>query len=195
MANYVNSYISITNVSEEGQKFWDDLVKRISEFPRDSWETHLGYFLKSDLSEVTRSEMCDFCGAKWAYASDFDETGMRINSAWSPVREFVEWIAEGLAEVDPEAIIQYTYEDEMPNFIGAEVYTNGELEDAVEDSWEDILERLLEENQELREVWDSEGEEWTDDGDLIHEYLWEYIDSWQHRFITDVVNFILENRS
>ena len=47
MANHVSAYLSVHNISEEGQKVWDEYVVGTLEENRtpNDYEVHLGHFL------------------------------------------------------------------------------------------------------------------------------------------------------
>ena len=49
MANHVNSYICIRQISEEGQKVWNEIVSRIQEFEPLYGEYHLAHLYVSYL--------------------------------------------------------------------------------------------------------------------------------------------------
>lgn len=187
MANHVNSYICIRQISEEGQKVWNDIVSRIQESEPLYGEYHLGHLWVDDIDEIDRSWMCEKVGAKWAYGSDMDEGGMRIQSAWSACMEFVEEVVRRIAEVDDSILIEYTYEDEMPNFIGAAVFNNeGQLDGEELDDGE-IIETLKDKDEELAGLWDEDEGWWTDDGELYHELLWDFISDWQAEVISSTL--------
>ena len=112
---------------------------------------------------------------------------MRIQSAWSACFEFVEEVVRRIAEVDDSILIAYTYEDEMPNFIGAAVFNNeGQLDGEELDDGE-IIETLKEKDEELAGLWDEDEGWWTDDGELYYELLWDFISDWQEEVFSSIV--------
>lgn len=182
MANHVNSYLSFRSINEEAVKVLEDLYKLWSERDTDdSWSVHLGYTWFEDLDGVTRDQMCNLAGAKWAYASDFDSSGICFESAWSPVSEFVEWLIQKLAKVDENIVAVYTYEDEMPNFIGVRLYTEGGEIDGVELDSGEIETEIMEQHDHLKELFDEDEEWWTDDGEAYREVLYDWINDWQDK--------------
>lgn len=183
MANHVNSYIRIRTISEEGQKVWDSICQKISGRELFGDNSHLGAYFTDDEDEITVTNMCNWVGAKWAYAEDIDECGMRIMSAWSPCSEFVEEVINVISEVDESIQIEYTYEDEMPNFIGVALYDQDGLVDCSELEWDEIKDEMINEYDELREQWDEDEDEWKDEGDLLQELLWEWTSDWQYKAI------------
>jgi hypothetical protein len=194
MANHVNSYLHFREINEAGVEVLNKLFERFEKY-KAQYECHLGYAFVDNLEDVDREFMTEKVGAKWAYAQDWDTHGMSMYSAWRQPEEFVEYVVASVAEVDPESIAIFTYEDEMPNFIGASVYCGGDLYDAEEIDDEQIRDNLLRLYKELEEQWDSVEEEWQDEGELYFEHIFEYIDQWQNEFIDDTLQQINEDKN
>ena len=184
MANHVSGYLCIRQISEEGQKVWDKIVSDLEAKKNEGeYEIHLGHFIFEDFdNDWDFNRMCEEIGAKWAYATDMDESGMAMYSAWSPCGEFVDTVATMIGEVDPDVQIVLTYEDEMPNFVGVATYTKDGMDtDNCLDGAE-LMEIMKEREPRLVELWDEDEEEWTDEEeawDLIHEIQWDIINEWQ----------------
>ena len=184
MANHVQQYLSVRTVSEEGQKVWDKIIADLSaKTPAGEYETHLGHFIFEDFdNDWDFNRMCDEIGAKWAYATDMDESGMSMYSAWSPCLEFAESVALKIAEVDPDVQLVLTYEDEMPNFVGVCTFNgNGQDTDNCLES-EELHELMRADTPELAELWDEDSMEWTDEDaawDIVNDFQWDYINNWQ----------------
>ena len=125
MANHVSGYLSIRTISEEGQKVWDKIVSDLEAKKEvGDYEIHLGHYIFENFDDDWDfNRMCEEIGAKWAYATDWDESGMAMYSAWSPCGEFVEDVAMRIGEVDESVQIVLTYEDEFPNFVGVATFT------------------------------------------------------------------------
>ena len=184
MANHVNGYLSVRTISEEGQKVWDKIVSDIQAKKKDGeYEIHLGHFIFEDLdNDWDFNRMCDEIGAKWAYATDMDEGGMAMYSAWSPCGEFADTVAKMIGEVDESVEIVLTYEDEMPNFVGVATYTKDGLDTDNCLEHDEMMDILKEKEPRLVELWDDAAEEWTDEEeawDLIQDIQWEAISDWQ----------------
>ena len=180
MANHVNSYINVVTISEEGQKVWDDICKKLKGDDGEGVYDHtLGRLFVDNDDDIDWDLMVNQVGSKWAHTDDLHECGMSITSAWSSVDAFVEEVACRIGAVDPSLRIEYTWEDEMPNFLGCAVYDCEGLADRVEIEWEEAVQIMLNDFAELREVWDEEEEEFTDDMELVHEILWEWMGDWQ----------------
>lgn len=184
MANHVSGYLSIQTISEEGQKVWDQIIEDLeSKQGENEYEIHLGHYIFENFDDDWDfNTMCEEIGAKWAYATDWDEAGMSMYSAWSPCGEFVENVAMRIGEVDESIAIVLTYEDEMPNFIGVSTFTKDGLDTDNYLEIDELMQICRDNDPELAALWDEEKEEWNDEDaawDLLHEGLWEGIGDWQ----------------
>lgn len=190
MANHVSGYLSVRTISEEGQKVWDEYVLgTLNEHKVEgSWEVHLGHFIfKTDepggeFTDWDFNTMCESVGAKWAYATDWDECGMAMYSAWSPCTEFADTLAKKIGEVDPSVELVLTYEDEMPNFVGVTTYNKNGMDTDEVLEHDEMMDMMKEREPRLVELWDEENEEWTDEDEaweLINEIQWDMISDWQ----------------
>ena len=105
----------------DGQTYWERISKLQSEYFK---------IICPDVEE-TRSDYIDKLGAKWISFEDIDfdddEMTLTITSAWSPAFGLFERIYKHVAQIDPEASLLITWEDEGFNFIGAASYNkNGD---------------------------------------------------------------------
>jgi hypothetical protein len=188
MANHVNNNLTFEQISDEGRKVWQEqFVDTIAE----------GNY--SDLRELffeigEDNQFIDFdyevlenkIGAKWATIEDAHEDGMNVCSAWSPIIPFAEHVAKTIGKVDPSIRIVMTYEDEFPNFVGVATFTAEGLDNNTDWDWEEMRDRMIRDCEELRELWDAEEEDWTDEGeaiDIMGEIQWETIHDMQHEGI------------
>src|SRR6056300_1373209 len=169
MANHVNSYLRFHEVNEAGIEVLNKLYERFDKH-KQNHECHLGFAFVDNLDDIDSTLMNEKVGAKWAYVQDWDSHGMSMYSAWRQPEEFVQYVVESVAEADPKSIAILTYEDEMPNFIGADIYYGGDMFDADEIDYDQIRENLCRRYEDLNEQWDADDEEWLDDGDLYFEY-------------------------
>lgn len=189
MANHVSSVLSFKTISEAGTARLKEIIDLLNSRDEDEYESHLGYAFVEDLDTIDRQWMCEKVGAKWAYMNDHDDDYIAMYSAWSPVEEFVGWVVSEVTKVDEEAVAVYTYEDEMPNFIGVQVYNKEGLYDAEELDSEELLENLFQIDSELKEEY-SEDEGFTDKGyDILSEIQWDYISDWQYERSQEMMNF------
>ena len=184
MANHVSGYLSIRTISEEGQKVWDKIVSDLEAKKKEGeYEIHLGHFIFEDIdNDWDFNRMCEEIGAKWAYMTDADESGMAMYSSWSPCGEFVESVARKIGEVDPSVQLVLTYEDEFPNFVGVTTFTKDGMDTDNYLESEELLEIMRNNDYELAALWDEDEEEWKDEDaawDLIYETQWDTINMWQ----------------
>ena len=190
MANHVSSYLKVDKISPAGQKVWDEFVvgRLDAAQARDEHEVHLGNFFVENDDDINWDLMQERVGAKWAYATDWDDCGIAMYSAWSPVGEFAREVVEEIAKVDPEVRLYLVYEDEFPNFIGVAEYTeNGEVDDHCIE-WDEFLQWIIGRNDELKEMWEEDSEDWKEDKendaiDLLSEIQWDEIVEWQNQYV------------
>lgn len=188
MANHVSGRISLENVSEAGQKVWDEFVVGTIEKHKDNYETHLGHFLfeekDGEFVDWDFDKMCEEIGAKWAYASDADESGVSFYSAWSPVEGFCELIASKIGEVCKDFRLVMTYEDEMPNFVGVSIFDHTGLDEDHCLDGDGILHMVLEQDSDLNEMYDHDECDWKegkeeDAWEILMEIQYDIINDWQ----------------
>lgn len=190
MANHVTTNIVFTTISEEGKARLQELYRRL-----DGWENENVYSYNAvDLLGVPETDELDeegnrtgpntyswnieHVGAKWCNVEDAEENYLRLLSAWSMPVVLVEYIIDQIAEVDESVVADVYYEDEMPNFIGAAMYTaDGEWssEEYSDEELRNHLHRLI---PEMAELWDEEQEEAKDEKywDLFSDHAWETVE-------------------
>jgi hypothetical protein len=202
MANYVNTNVYFEEISEAGSKVLADIFARVrqptEEFGRLRFED---VFVDGKEGSPTYDDvntydfMAENVGPKWCYFEDMDTDSFTTYSAWTWPQEGVEWIVDQVAKIDPNVIAVVTYEDEMPNFIGAAVYTAEGLYESFEDDGEEIQEFMKERHPELAEHWDEE-EQWFDEegNEIYSENLPELIEEIQSSFVEDIVADIRSSR-
>ena len=65
MANHVSAYLSVRNISEEGQKVWDKIVSDLeAKKSEGEYEIHLGHYIFEDFDkdwDFNRMCECDRC--------------------------------------------------------------------------------------------------------------------------------------
>ena len=200
MANHVSGHFRHKGLNPTAQKVWDEYVvgkldeavKRMSERKEEeSWrfhEVHLGNYLfeekDGEFVNWDFNQMCEEIGAKWAYATEWDEDYVNVYSAWSPVVEWCEMVAKAVGEADSEAEFILTYEDEMPNFVGVASFTKYGIDDQSEIDYDEIREKCINDHAELAEMWDEDLGDWQEDKEEeANELLWELqhdvIHEWQ----------------
>jgi len=197
MANHVDSYLHFHTISDEGVNKLKETLDRFDKY-QSNYECHLAYAFVDDVDEVYNNpdmSMHDLVGAKWAYAQDWDEGGISMYSAWSGTAPFVEWLVNEISTVDKSVIAVYTYSDEMPNFTGVQVYTHEGLDDSYELEHDDIRDGMMQDNEELAALWDMDEEDFTDDWELFHEGVWDWVSEWQNNQVNEILEWISSEQS
>ena len=67
-------------------------------------------------------------GSKWCYLEEYDDDYL-FGEVPGSAREGLHWLAEQLGELDPELLMNVSFEDEMPNFVGWSVFDGADLWD------------------------------------------------------------------
>jgi len=215
MANNVHSYIEFVEINDAAKAKLVEMFGKCTEMEYGRrWFGHM--FTNEELSPEDTEKYewtTDVIGPKWCYIEDSDVTTdtetpyMVMDSAWAPPSTGLQNLLEVLAELDPNMITSITYEDEMPNFVGWEVYVGSEMEDCCEDDYDEIKDRIFEEHPNLKEHWSESDEDWMTDeetGDYTEEaetaqdefrdILYESISDWNSEGVADCIRFITENR-
>jgi hypothetical protein len=122
-------------------------------------------------------------GAKWCYIEEYDSDYLFGRSAWAAPEAGLQWLANQLAKLDEDLIMNVSYEDEGPNFVGWMVFSGDEI-------WE---EDYQEDDHFLEIVQESYPDVTVDTSEDYEEVLWESIMNWQHknfnRIDKDIINF------
>ena len=195
MANHVNYGVRFEQMNDAAKAKWKELTSRLVEEQYEYWMGDLWVYEGGPVnSEDVReySWTTEHVGPKWCYIQDFDEESFHGYSAWSEPTPALEWILSQLAPLDPQMITSITYEDEMPNFAGVYVYEGDECIDGYEDEHDEIMDRIFETHQNLKEKWDEENEDWKDEDaqEEFQEILWEEISGHQMALVADTVEMI-----
>lgn len=192
MANHVDNYIQLVQTNEAGQKVWNGIIQKLEKIREGeacTHEAHLGLMFWDDYEAegFDRSGMCEKVGAKWAYATDWDMDFINAYSAWGPIGEFCEWIAEQIGAVDPDVRLSLEYRDEMPNFAGIAHYTPEGENENYEIDYDEIRQLCIEQSEELQEIWSEEDQDWKEEKeedawDLMLEMQWDVIAEWMEQW-------------
>ena len=191
MANHVSQYLSIkSELTKEGREVWNKILGRLDrDETANDHEKHLGFIFFDSYDEMDLSTMCDLVGAKWAYCTDRDESGLSMYSAWSPCIEFCTYLAEQIGHVDAGVQLALTYEDEFNNFVGAAIFDAGGLEDQAELESDELIDMILEDDEELRAHFDPEEREFDEEGqEMLWEMQWDFIANWQWKAIESMLS-------
>jgi predicted heme/steroid binding protein len=164
MANHVYTTMTFDGVKPE-------TVKELQErFDKIDCGDSVGEFFSD--AEYTREFFNENVGSKWCTLEDSEfipENGyVYINtcSAWNHPDMFITRVNEFIAERQEERFTcSVMYDDEVPNFSGAQYWVDGEQFDGYEEDWDEILEAMKVNHKELCEIIEKEenGEELTDE--------------------------------
>lgn len=201
MANYVSWYLHFIEISEEATKKLKEIQSRVRSTDENNYRRWLGDLWvdgKEGSPSYEETEKYDWTldniGPKWCYIEEMDEDNITGQSAWSPPIEGVEWLLEQLG--DENLVSSLTYEDEMPNFIGARVYKGSELVSEEEWNFDSLIEFIINEySDKLGGKYNFEEHEWADEEseEFFMEYMYESIANLQNEEIEYGLNWIKEN--
>jgi len=187
MANHIDQTLRLERANEKAQAIWDAKVAKLGEISKGGYEANMAYLKWNEGDEVTINDMCDHFGAKWALANSWDENYISICSAWSPVGMFALNLIDELLEVDEDAMISLSYEDEFINFIGVSTYSiDGEINEELE--WSEFMEWACDKEEDLKDTWDEEDGEFTDDGDLFSDLRYHLTE----QYLDDARSMLIE---
>ena len=202
MANHVSFSVNFVQINDAAKAKWKELSDRLvkSENNHEFWMG--GLWVDGQEGSPTMEETEQYAwtteniGPKWCYIQDFDDTSFSGYSAWSAPEMGLIWILEQLEEYDPNIITSFYFEDEMPNFYGANVYEGSELFDGFEEEGDEIMQRVFSEHPEIKEMWDEEEEEWKDDDgwSAYTDVLYDIMHNVQDGTVTECVEAIQENQ-
>jgi len=137
-------------------------------------------------------------GAKWCHFEEVsfsdDSFYFELQSAWSYPEPLIERINRQLTNLQAEGTKMFiTYEDEMPNFVGAQVWEDDVMVDGFECDDEELTEEIRESNPRYGELYDkymedelTEEEEeeyndlrWETQGDVIWNLNSNLFEAWR----------------
>ena len=184
MANEVTNNITITfNSGPAGEKA-AKVFKYINE--NDSLLVPEMYPNKPEDHQICRSWMEQNLGGKWARNEEaeisrsddgnYHDAHINIGTAWSPCTPWIEHLVEYLVD---GFTITHTYVDECLNFIGSNVWEDGELIYNFDD--EDFYSNLEEESKVRAKSAGMVLEDMSDED--IDEWRWD----WMWDFVYDTV--------
>ena len=201
MANHVHFAVNFHRINDDAKAKLKEMFGRIREDAPHQWFSDI--FV--DGEELTYEESEKYAwtteniGPKWSYFEDYDAEGepyFNGEAAWGPPTQGVVKLLEILKEYDPKIIATMTYEDEGPNFVGGDVFYSDYVYESIEYDYDEIVEMVIEESENLtEESYNKEEEEWVDDEaqDTFHEEMWEIINDKTWEFCMSEVEWIKEH--
>jgi hypothetical protein len=198
MANHVHYNVTFYQINDAAKAKLKELFSRVRTDNNYLWFADV--FVEGDLTyEETEqySWTTENIGPKWCYIEDYDvddsQPYFNGESAWSPPTEGVIKLLEILEELDPKMIATLTYEDEMPNFVGGDVFNGSDLYEGIELDWNEIVERVIAESEILtEESWDADEGDWIDDEarETFYDEMWDVINDTVWDFCMEEVNYL-----
>ncbi len=188
MANNVNTCIDMENLNSNAVNLIKELYSRVRETEDYKWFGDM--FVDGTNVTYEQSEKYEWTleniGPKWCYIEDFDvgENGCMIRtvSAWGAPITAVENLLTTIAAICPDVVTEVTYEDEMPNFIGANFYTGDTLDDSSEWDYDELLEEVKK-HHDIEE--DEDGDLTEESQDIVWENIWETSRDLQQEFLSE----------
>jgi len=160
MANDVNTYISVHRFGDNPSavhsllQSWNDLLA--ADNPKLNLENDFQHLVsKSDQSNELYN--ANITPAKWCYVEEIDpKNHVQLISGWTYPKQAVDWIAQQIHAVSANSYLFVQYEDEMPNFAGAVIYKNGEIQEDYSFHWEEEeLEAEINDTDDAENEWDA----------------------------------------
>jgi len=200
MANHVHFSVNFHQINDAAKAKLKEMFGRIREDAPHKWFSDM--FVEGDTTyEMTEKYEWTTAniGPKWSYFEDYDAEGepyFNGEAAWGPPTQGVVKLLEILKEYDPKIIATMTYEDEGPNFVGADVFYSDYVYESIEYDYDEIIDMVIEDSETLtEESYNKDEEEWVDDEaqDTFHEEMWEVINDKTWEFCMDEVQYIKDN--
>ena len=193
MANHVSFQIRIREMNGAAEAKFAEITSRIREPEEGSYYRWLGDIFVDGKNGTTyedttnRSWAIDNMDTKWAYVDDIDDDSITGHSAWDAPHGALRYILSELSVLDPNMVTEFTYDDEMPNFYGAELYKGDEEVGSFQDEWEDLVSICERDIPELEGKFDHEEMEWEDEEseEIYREVMYEAMHERQYDFIHD----------
>ncbi len=201
MANHVHFAVAFHQINDDARMKLKEMFGRIREESSHKWFSDI--FVEGDLTyeETEKYEWTTAnIGPKWSYFEDYSAEATDVyftgEAAWASPQQGLEKLLGILVEYDPKIITSITYEDEGPNFFGADIYEGEEMFDGIEYDYEETIDLVINDSEQLTEESYVDGE-WVDQEaeDTFHEEMWEVISNVQYSLIGECEEVIRENQS
>ena len=185
MANHVSFKVSFEQLNKSATSKLQEFYRRFQDDDCNFGDMFVDGKAGSPTYEDTntRSWYNENIGSKWCYLEEYDNDYFFGKSAWAAPEAGLQWLAEQLAKLDEDLIMNVSFEDEGPNFAGWMVFSGDEI-------WE---EGYIEDDHFLGVVQESYSDVSAADHEDYEEVLWESIMNWQqnnfNRVEKDIINF------
>ena len=186
MANNVTFRANFEQINEAALEKLQELYSRFQDDDCNFGDMFVDGGEGSPTYEETnsRSWYIENVGAKWCYLEEYDDDGIFGTSAWSAPEAGLQWLAEQLGELDPDLLMNVSFEDEGPNFVGWMVFDSEDLWDVgivEDDEVKDIVSRYSPETN-------------LDDEEEYYQALWDSVYEWQRDNFNRVEKEIINSR-
>jgi len=197
MANHVHFSVNFHRINDDAKAKLKEMFGRIREDAPHKWFSDM--FVEGDTTyEMTEKYEWTTAniGPKWSYFEDYDAEGepyFNGEAAWGPPTDGVTKLLKILSEFDPKMITSMTYEDEGPNFVGADVWYGADHYEGIEYDDDEIIEMVIADSETLTEdSYKKEEYEWVDDEseDTYRDEMWEVINDKLWDFVMEEVKWI-----
>ena len=196
MANNVRCAVRFVNIDEAGKEKLQSLYSRIRRTEGSLWFGDLWVAPGGDIDYEetnTRSWYTDNVGTKWCYFDEFDNDYFVTQSAWDWPSDGVEWVVTQVAKAQPNIVAEVQYDDEMPNFVGAAVFTKDGLYEDFQLDYDELRLGIMDEHEDIAAEWNDEEEEFSEEGnDLFYDVLYDYINDRQDDFFLEITKDALD---
>ena len=200
MANHVHFSVNFHRINDAAKGKLKEMFGRIREDGNYRWFSDM--FVEGDTTYEMVEKYdwtCEQIGPKWSYLEDYDAEGepyFNGEAAWSAPTNGLIKLLGILKEYDPKIIATMTYEDEMPNFVGGDVFYSDYLYEGVEYDWDEIIDMVIEDSETLtEESYNKDEEEWVDEDaeDTFRDEMWEVINDKTWDFCMEEVKYIQDH--
>ena len=151
-------------------------------------------FFKNDdnLEELyTRAYQHEMVGPKWTTIDDISDTHISMTSAWSEPTDGVQRLIAELAELDPDMVTSYMYEEEQPDVSGVYVYKGSEVYDGYEDDADEIHEVAVNYLEGFKESLDEDGDYTDESWDIWHDGISMTLEEHKQEFLANTLDELL----
>ena len=129
MANNVNFVISFDKINNKAKELLNSLYDRIRTDGEHSW--FFDIFVDGKILTYEAASQYSWSnqniGPKWCYLEEWDEERIVGTSAWSAPDIGLKKLLGILEKEDPNIVTSISYEDEVPDFVGAQLYLGKNL--------------------------------------------------------------------
>jgi hypothetical protein len=187
MANHVTFRANFEQINKAALAKLKDLYSRFQDSNCNFGDMFVDGKEGSPTYEETnsRSWYNENVGAKWCYLEEYDDDYLFGTSAWAAPEAGLQWLADQLGELDPNLLMNVSFEDEGPNFVGWMVFDGTELWDVGFEEDEDVKNIVSRYSPDTN----------LEDEDEYHEALWDSIYDWQRDNFNRVEKEIINSRA